>query len=175
MLKIKLSYSKDPIRTENRTGNYFIPCCSSHLNYIGLTRRRLKARLKEYRRKIKNEEIDSSYIFSHSWLQNHYFKCTKACIVSSVLSTCHLNFHEAFYIIKNFYNLVNELPYMPSISDTWKLFAKYFLLFLFFLLSYSFIFNHFIFFYVLFIRLLLFFLDILILIKFLTRIFYELF
>ena len=59
--KIKFSSPKDPIPIENRSGIYFIPCSSCNLGCIGQTRRRLKSRLDEHRRKVKNEEI-----YSHS-------------------------------------------------------------------------------------------------------------
>ena len=108
-------------RIENRTNIYFIPCSSCNLGYIGRTRWRLKARLDEHRRKFKNEEIYSSSIACHCWSCNHHFDFTKACIVSSPISTSHLNFYEAFYTLKNSNNLVNDGSSTPSISDAWKL------------------------------------------------------
>ena len=112
---------KDPIPIENRNGIYFIPCSSCNLGYIGQTRRRLKARLDEHRRKVKNEEIYTSSIASHCWSYNHFFDFSKAFIVSSPISISHLNFYEAFYILKNSNNIVNDCSSTPSISDAWKL------------------------------------------------------
>ena len=106
---------------ENRSGIYFIPCSSCNLGYVGQTRRWLKSRLDEPRCKVKKEEINTSSIASHCWSGIHYFDFTKACIVSSPISTSHLNFYEAFYILKNSDNLVNDLSSTPSISEAWKL------------------------------------------------------
>ena len=62
----------------------------------------------------------------HCWSYNYFFDFTKACIVSSPISTSHLIFYEAFYILKNSNNLVNDLSSMPSISDAWILLVKIF-------------------------------------------------
>ena len=110
--KIRFSSPKDPIPIENQNGIYFIPLSSCNLGYIGQTRRRLKARLDEHRRKVKNEEVYTSSIASHCWSYNHCFDFSKACIVSSPISISHL---------KNSNNIVNDCSSTPSISDAWKL------------------------------------------------------
>ena len=46
---------------------------------------------------------------------------TKACIVLFPISTTHLNSHEAFYILKNSNNLVNDFSSIRAISDEWKI------------------------------------------------------
>ena len=68
----------------------------------------------------KNEEIYTSSIVSHCWSYNYFFDFTKARIVSSLISTSHLNFNEDFYILKNSNNLINDLS-STLISDSWKL------------------------------------------------------
>ena len=76
--------------------------CSCNLAYIGQTRRRMKSRLKEYRRNIQNEEIYNSSIVSHRRFYNHYFGITKASTVSPPISASHLNFHEKFLHLEKF-------------------------------------------------------------------------
>ena len=102
--------------TENWSGICFIPCSSWNLGYIDQTRRQLKDRLNEHLHKVKNEEIYSSFIVSHCWSYNHYFDFTKVSIISSPISTSHLNSHEAFYTLKNSNNFVNDFFYVPYIS-----------------------------------------------------------
>ena len=106
---------------ENPRGIYFIPFPFCNLGCIGQTRKWLKARLDKHRCKVKNEEIYTSSIASHCWFYNHYFDFTEAYIVSSPISTSHLNLYEAFYILKNSNNLVKNVSSTPSISDAWKL------------------------------------------------------
>ena len=91
-LVLKISFL---LRAEMKS--FFILYSSCNLGYIGKTRRRPIARLDEHRRKVKHEEIYSSFIISHWWSYNYYFNFTKVCIVSSPISTSHLNFHKAFY------------------------------------------------------------------------------
>ena len=124
---MKFSSPKDLIPIENRSGIYFIPCSSCNIGYSGQTRRRLKAKLDKHRRKVINEEINTSSIASHCCSFNHYLDFTKACIVFSPFSTSHLNFYEAFYILKNSNNLVNDLFSTPSTSDAWKLLVQIYL------------------------------------------------
>ena len=81
----------------------------------------IETRLDEHHCKVINEEINTSSIASYCWSFNHYFDFTKAYIVSSPISTNHLNFYEAYYILKNSNNLVNNLSSTPPISDSWKL------------------------------------------------------
>ena len=75
------SSPKDSIPIENRSGIYFIPCSSCNLGYIGQIRRRLKTRLDEHRRKVKNEEIYTSSIAFHCWSYNHYFKLQRLVVL----------------------------------------------------------------------------------------------
>ena len=119
--KIKFSSLKDSVPTENRFGIYFIPCSSCNLGYIGQTRRRLKYRVNEHRGKVRNQEISSSSIASHCWSNNHCFDFPNANIISSPISPSHLDFYEAFYILKNSKNLVNDFSSTPTISAAWKL------------------------------------------------------
>ena len=66
-------------------------------------------------------EMYRSSISSHCCSYSHCFNFTKACIVSFHINTYHLNFYEAFYILKKSNNLVNDLSSAPSTSDAWKL------------------------------------------------------
>ena len=115
---MKFSSPKDPIPIENRSVINFISCSSPNLGYVG---RRLKARLDDHRRKVKNEEIYNSFIAPNCWSYNHYFDFTMASILCSLFSTSHLKFYEAFYILKKSNNLVNDFTSRPSISDACKL------------------------------------------------------
>ena len=89
---MKPSSSKDLIPTKKWSGIYFIPC-SSNLGCIAQTKRQLKIELDEHCSDIKNEELYSSFIASHSWSHNHYSDFTKVSIVSSHISASHLNFY----------------------------------------------------------------------------------
>ena len=93
---------------------YFIP--------FGQTRWRLKSRMDEKCRKVKNKDNYNSSIDSHFWSYNHYYDFSKACIASSSISFSHLNFHEAFDTLKISNNIVNDFSSVSTIPEVWKLF-----------------------------------------------------
>ena len=57
--------------------------------------------------KLKMKRFILHPIASHCWSYNYCFDFSKASIVFSPISISHLNFYEAYYILKNSNNLVN--------------------------------------------------------------------
>ena len=110
-----MKYDRD---IQNRSGIYFMPCSSCKLGYSGQIRSLLKARPDEHPHIVKNVKICSSYIASYCWSYNHYIDFGKICLVSSSISTPHLNFHKTFYALKNSNNLINmnSLPHLISMK-----------------------------------------------------------
>ena len=59
--------------------------------------------------------------------KNHYFGFTKVNMMFTPISLFHLNFCEAFCILENFNNLINDFCSVPSVSDAFLLIVYPFL------------------------------------------------
>ncbi|XP_072160566.1 uncharacterized protein [Bemisia tabaci] len=65
---------KDQVREEDRAGIYSLKCKDCDKQYIGQTRRKMKVRIKEHQRCIKNREIDKSAVALHNLETGHRFE-----------------------------------------------------------------------------------------------------
>ena len=117
--KIRFSFIKDPIGIDNNWGIYEISC-QRNLKYIGQTKRALKYRINEHKNYVKKEELAKSSIAAHCWSNNHVFNFSSPKIIQKCSNIYHLDFLEAFHILKNSHNLVNDLSSTPFISPVWK-------------------------------------------------------
>lgn len=116
--KLNFSNLKDPINPFSEWGIYKIPC-ECGLSYIGQTKRTLKVRLAEHERCVRNGEIQRSAIAKHSWSNSHHFNFSSSTIIQKCSSILDLNFWEAFHILTNKNNLVNDEFSTPVFPEVW--------------------------------------------------------
>ena len=75
---------KDKITYLRQYGIYQIDCKNCNLDYVGQTKRSLKARVTEHQRMVKNMDTNKSAIAAHYWENNHIFNFDTARIIVRV-------------------------------------------------------------------------------------------
>ena len=107
-LKDLLVNLKDKVPPEEKSGIYKIPCENCPAVYIGQTRRKLKARLREHKTAVENDRVNDSSVAAHTTSQKHSVDWEKVKLIKNVQKTAHLNAWESMYITTTDHPLMNE-------------------------------------------------------------------
>ena len=65
---------KDKVEDKERSGIYSLNCKDCKKQYIGQTRRKMKIKIKEHHRNIKNKEVEKSAVAYHALNSGHKFE-----------------------------------------------------------------------------------------------------
>lgn len=107
-LKDLLCALKDKVPPEEMSGIYEIPCKNCPSVYIGQTRRKFKARLKEHRSAVDNGRSNESSVAAHAMDLNHKIDWDRAKLKKCVRKVSHLNAWESMHIATSEQPLMNE-------------------------------------------------------------------
>ncbi|XP_053699016.1 uncharacterized protein LOC128745987 [Sabethes cyaneus] len=119
-IRDSLCNAKDKVPTKDRSGIYQINCKDCPSIYIGQTRRKIQARIKEHRNATENKRINDSSVAMHAISLQHQIDWDSAKMLKNVRKSSHLNAWESMQISTAEQPLMNEDD-APIISPLFSL------------------------------------------------------